>query len=149
MLMSLLRTNVIFAGLLAASFGFVGCSQNSAPPQATAQSGHAGHDHGDADHHDGDGHDHGSDKDAHDHSGWWCAEHGVPESECSQCDSKVAAAFQKKGDWCKEHDRANSQCFICNPKAKDKYVAMYKAKYGKEPPAMEEEVDTQSAKAKG
>ena len=21
----------------------------------------------------------------HDHSGWWCTEHGVPEDECGQC----------------------------------------------------------------
>jgi hypothetical protein len=50
------------------------------------------------------------------------------------CSAKVAADFKKKGDWCEEHDRAKSQCFICNPKLKDKYAALYRAKYGKEPP---------------
>ena len=74
-----------------------------------------------------------------DHSGWWCPEHGIPESECSICDASVAAEFQKKGDWCKEHDRALSQCFICTPKAKEKYAALYKAKFGTEPPAIEDE----------
>ncbi len=68
------------------------------------------------------------------HSGWWCDEHGVPEGECSMCSAKVAKAFQDKGDWCKEHERAKSQCFICDPKLKEKYVAQYRAKYGKEPP---------------
>jgi hypothetical protein len=24
-----------------------------------------------------------ADNKAHDHSGWWCDEHGVPEAECS------------------------------------------------------------------
>lgn len=75
----------------------------------------------------------------HDHSGWWCAEHGVPEGVCSQCSAKVAADLQKKGDWCAEHDRAKSQCFLCDPALKEKFAAQYRAKEGKEPPAMEEE----------
>jgi hypothetical protein len=73
--------------------------------------------------------------------GWWCAEHGIPEAECSMCNAKVAEAFKKKGDWCKAHDRAESQCFICNPNLKEKYAAIYRAKYGKEPPPIEEEKD--------
>jgi hypothetical protein len=76
---------------------------------------------------------------AHDHSGWWCDEHGVPEAECSMCSAKVAAECKKKGDWCDKHDRAKSQCFICDPKLKEKYAALYRAKYGKEPPPIEDE----------
>ena len=68
--------------------------------------------------------------------GWWCKEHGIPEHDCAQCDAKVAAEYKKKGDWCKEHDRPESQCFICNPKRAEKFAAAYKAKYGKEPPAV-------------
>lgn len=68
--------------------------------------------------------------------GWWCKEHGVPEHDCAQCDAKVAAEYKKKGDWCKEHDRPESQCFICNPKRYEKFAAAYRAKYGKEPPAL-------------
>ena len=79
------------------------------------------------------------DKKAHDHSGWWCDEHGIPEAECSMCSAKVAKEFKAKGDWCDKHDRAKSQCFICDPKLKDKYAAQYRAKYGKEPPPIEEE----------
>jgi hypothetical protein len=77
----------------------------------------------------------------HDHSGWWCEEHGVPEAECSQClpDAEVKKRFKDKGDWCEKHSRAMSQCFICNPRAKEKYVALYRVKYGKEPPPTEEE----------
>jgi hypothetical protein len=65
---------------------------------------------------------------------WWCDEHGVPEAECSMCNARVAAECKKKGDWCEKHDRAKSQCFICNPKLADRYAAVYRAKYGKEPP---------------
>ena len=74
---------------------------------------------------------------------WWCDEHGVPEAECSMCSAKVAAECKKKGDWCEKHDRAKSQCFICDPKLKEKYAAVYRAKYGKEPP---EPTDNEPAK---
>lgn len=77
-------------------------------------------------------------KKVHDHSGWWCDEHGVPEAECSMCSAKVAAAFKKKGDWCEKHDRAKSQCFLCDPSLEAKYAARYEAKYGKKPPVPEE-----------
>jgi len=74
-----------------------------------------------------------------DHSGWWCDEHGVPESECSLCSAKVAAEAKKKGDWCDKHDRAKSHCFVCEASLKEKFAARYRAKYGKEPPPVEEE----------
>ena len=79
-------------------------------------------------------------------SGWWCTEHGVPEGTCSQCSAKFAAECKKKGDWCAEHDRAESQCFICHPELKKKFAAQYQAKYGKEPPAVEEEKDADTGK---
>jgi hypothetical protein len=72
---------------------------------------------------------------ADDSQGWWCAEHGVPEENCGQCNAAYAAECKRKGDWCKEHDRPESQCFICQPKLKEKFAAMYRAKYGKEPPS--------------
>jgi hypothetical protein len=64
----------------------------------------------------------------------WCAEHGVPESQCGRCSAKLAATFQKEGDWCKEHNRPESQCFICRPKAATKFAAVYEARFGKAPP---------------
>ena len=67
-----------------------------------------------------------------DHSGWWCAEHGLPEEECSMCGA--AEKYKAKGDWCEEHNRAESQCFICNPDRAEKFVALYEAKFGKKPP---------------
>ena len=76
-------------------------------------------------------------EDAHDHSGWWCNEHGVPEEECGLCDAKLAAEMQRKGDWCKEHDRPDSQCFICHPELEATFAARYEAKYGKKPPKPE------------
>src|SRR5262249_16155127 len=79
----------------------------------------------------------------HKHDDWWCAEHGIPEDECTLCQAtpnakKVAKECKEKGDWCDKHDRAMSQCFICNPKRKDFYAAKFRAKYGKESPPIEE-----------
>jgi hypothetical protein len=74
-----------------------------------------------------------SDQTSDDHSGWWCAAHGVPEEECSMCGA--AEKYKAKGDWCEEHNRAESQCFICNPDRAEKYVALYEAKFGTKPPA--------------
>jgi hypothetical protein len=73
----------------------------------------------------------------HNHSGWWCSEHGVPEAECGRCDPKLAAEFQKKGDWCAEHDRPDSQCFVCHPELEAQFAARYEARYGKKPPKPE------------
>jgi hypothetical protein len=81
-----------------------------------------------------------------DHNGWWCDEHGVPEEVCGQCGPKVAAELKKKGDWCKEHDRPDSQCFICHPELKAKFAAQYRAKFGKEPPPIDEEAMKQEPK---
>jgi hypothetical protein len=73
----------------------------------------------------------------HTHDAWWCDEHGVPEEACGQCNSKLAAEFQRKGDWCKSHDRPDSQCFICHPELEAKFAAQYEAKLGKKPPKPE------------
>jgi hypothetical protein len=81
----------------------------------------------------------------HDHSGWWCDEHGVPEEVCAQCNARLAAEFKKKGDWCKDHDRPDSQCFVCHPELKERFAAQYRAKYGKEPPPLEEEKDARKS----
>lgn len=73
----------------------------------------------------------------HSHEGWWCAEHGVPEEVCAQCNKKVASEFKAKGDWCKEHDCPESQCFVCHPEKEADFVALYEAKYGSKPPKRE------------
>jgi len=44
-------------------------------------------------------------------------------------------SVEAKKDWCKEHDRPDSQCFVCHPEYKQVFIGLYKAKYGKEPPA--------------
>ena len=54
----------------------------------------------------------------------WCPEHGVPESICSRCNTKLVAEFQAKGDWCKEHRLPESQCFSCHPGLEAKFAAM-------------------------
>lgn len=48
----------------------------------------------------------------------WCEEHQVPESQCTQCDPELAAAFKATGDWCEEHGVPESQCKKCNPDLK-------------------------------
>lgn len=110
----------------------IGCGPNAAPPAQNGKIKPAAQDH---DHKD---HDHdqaaGESESGHDHSGWWCDEHGVPEGICAQCNSKVAAEFQKQGDWCQDHDRPDSQCFLCHPDLEGKFAAQYEAKYGHKPP---------------
>ncbi len=60
----------------------------------------------------------------------WCPEHGVPESICSRCNTKLVAEFQAKGDWCKEHSLPESQCTTCHPDLKAKFAAMAPKKGG-------------------
>jgi hypothetical protein len=108
----------------AATFVIAGCGQtDSASDQRSSQvsdASHAGHDHASVD--------------GHEHGGWWCVEHGIPEEDCAMCNTKLASALRKQGDWCEEHNRPDSQCFICHPEKAEKYAALYAAKYGKQPP---------------
>lgn len=110
-----IRRSMMSWGLLAALVA--GCSE-TAPPAAKAPTPSAK---------------------KHDHSGWWCDEHGIPEAQCSLCSARVAAECKRKGDWCQEHERAKSQCFKCDPSLKDRFAALYRAKYGKEPPPITDE----------
>ena len=73
-------------------------------------------------------------EDGHDHGGWWCVEHGIPEEQCSMCSTKAADDFKAKGDWCEEHNRAESQCFQCDPTRAEKFAKLYEAKFGHAPP---------------
>lgn len=73
-----------------------------------------------------------------DHSGWWCDEHALPESVCDLCSKKYREAEKAKGNWC-EHNRVKTSCFKCSPGVREKYAAEYKAKFGKEPPAIEDD----------
>lgn len=122
--MKAISKGALFVALLTMSL-FVGCGQSPEPrSQAKSSSGNQKDSNA-------------KDVAQHDHSGWWCKEHGVPEGECGQCSSKLAKQFQKDGDWCKEHDRPDSQCFICHPEKEAAFAAKYEAKYGKKPPKPE------------
>ena len=116
----LLKRSAMFGALLAVAVIAVGCghqaNDSGAPGCQCASAGGDEHDHGD----------------------WWCAEHGIPEEQCSMCSSKAADAFKAKGDWCEDHNRAESQCFVCDPSRADKFVKLYEAKFGHEPPPREE-----------
>jgi hypothetical protein len=114
--------NWVLATVVLSMTGFVAGCGSGGNPDAASDTAAAVAETGD--------HDHGG---AHD--GWWCVEHGVPEEECTRCDSSLIAAFKEKGDWCEEHDLPESQCFKCSPKRAEKFVARYVAKYGEEPPA--------------
>lgn len=50
----------------------------------------------------------------------WCAEHAVPESQCTRCNPELIPAFKATNDWCQEHGLPESQCTICNPEIKIK-----------------------------
>ena len=45
----------------------------------------------------------------------WCAEHGVPETQCTRCDPSLIPAFQAANDWDAEHGLPMSQCLIHDP----------------------------------
>ncbi len=110
----------LFLGALVAagiSAGFVGCS-SSADKSVAATTASNGEQKSD---------------------GWWCAEHGVPEADCAQCNKKLVAEFKAKGDWCKEHNRPESQCFICHPEKEAEFAAQYEAKFGTKPPTTKHE----------
>ena len=113
------------AGLLAAVV--VGCGQQGGEP-AKPDAGQV------------------KEKAGHDHSGWWCDEHGIPEAECSMCSGRVARRCKANGDWCDLHERAKSQCFVCDPSLKAEFAKRYKAKEGKEPPEPEGWTDPKAGK---
>ncbi len=48
----------------------------------------------------------------------WCAEHRVPESQCTKCHPNLVAAFKAKSDWCNEHGVPESHCYACHPALK-------------------------------
>lgn len=136
--MESLRRCLLVAGVFAVSSGLIGCGKKSTSPETAKPNQASQSDEKTNDKHDkDDDHDHGSKKAGHSHDSWWCDEHGVPEERCGQCNSKVAAEFQKKGDWCKEHNRPDSQCFKCHPELQKKFAAQYEAKMGKKPPTPE------------
>jgi len=45
----------------------------------------------------------------------WCAEHSVPESECTKCNPSLVESFKVSGDWCAGHSLPESHCRLCNP----------------------------------
>lgn len=55
----------------------------------------------------------------------WCIEHGVPESACTRCNSKLIADFKAKSDWCDQHSLPRSQCVTCDPAVKAKLEALH------------------------
>ncbi len=48
----------------------------------------------------------------------WCAEHAVPESECTQCNPSLIDHYKTSNDWCVGHDLPESHCRLCNPEIK-------------------------------
>lgn len=48
----------------------------------------------------------------------WCAEHSVPESECTQCNPSLIDQYKASNDWCAGHSLPESHCRLCNPDIK-------------------------------
>jgi hypothetical protein len=42
----------------------------------------------------------------------------VAESVCTRCDPSLIAAFKATNDWCAEHGLPESQCLLCHPDLK-------------------------------
>ncbi len=55
----------------------------------------------------------------------WCAEHRVPESQCTNCNPQLVDGFKAKFDWCGSHGVPESHCYQCNPKLKFPQEAEY------------------------
>ena len=116
------------AALFTGLFVMVGCNQKTAENTGGDRKGKEAAKGGEpkADPKDDGGHD------------WWCNDHGVKEEECSICQKEVFKKL-KPDEICPKHpDRAKAQCFICSPELRAKNAAVYKAKYGKEPPEPKE-----------
>jgi cobalt-zinc-cadmium efflux system membrane fusion protein len=45
----------------------------------------------------------------------WCAEHRVPESECTLCHPELVEKFKSEGNWCGEHNVPETHCRLCHP----------------------------------
>jgi hypothetical protein len=43
----------------------------------------------------------------------FCQGHDVPEAFCTRCSPVLIAAFKAEGDWCAEHGLPESQCASC------------------------------------
>lgn len=90
--------------LLSLALGTVGCSKEDASSKAAPAQEETKSDKG----HAPAGVKPGSHED-------WCAEHEVPESQCTRCNPDLIPAFKATNDWCPEHGLPESQCKICNP----------------------------------
>ena len=126
--MRLIHVALLVAGMGIGSMMLSGCgsSTETAAPSAPE----ADHDHASHEDHDGES----ITAAGHNHGGWWCTEHGVPEEECALCDTSLVAQFKEKGDWCDQHHRPESQCFQCDPTRFERFAARYEAKFGQQPP---------------
>jgi cobalt-zinc-cadmium efflux system membrane fusion protein len=60
----------------------------------------------------------------------WCEEHALPESKCTRCNPRLVARFVEAGDYCREHGYPASVCPICHPERVEAA--------GKKPPAFPE-----------
>lgn len=120
------RYGIVLAGSALILFT-LGCGVDA--EQAGNSGAHEGHDHAPGEHtqvaeadiHEG--HNHEPGEHGPSQAEWvgdpstldWCAEHSVPESECTKCNPSLIAGFKETGDWCAGHDLPESHCRLCNP----------------------------------
>jgi cobalt-zinc-cadmium efflux system membrane fusion protein len=103
---------ILISIALLGSFALIGCGTESVPDNTTSEAvpeDHASHNHGPGEHQDAVLATQTADVTD------WCAEHAVPESECTKCNPELIAQFKASGDWCAGHDLPESHCRLCNP----------------------------------
>jgi hypothetical protein len=53
----------------------------------------------------------------------FCHGHDVPEAFCTRCSPVLISAFKIEGDWCAEHGLPESQCAACKGESPSKNAA--------------------------
>ena len=98
---------VLIVGVAGAVIGYRLATPGNSEPIAESRTGHEGHGHGSPSVEAT-----SSDAVAAD----WCAEHWVPESECTICHPALVEEFKARSNWCGEHNLPESHCRQCNPR---------------------------------
>ncbi|MEW5922859.1 MAG: hypothetical protein AB1746_02615, partial [Candidatus Zixiibacteriota bacterium] len=99
--------------IIAAAFLMGGCNSGQSDTHAEndgVEKGHEGHNHAPGEH----GQTAALTTDSHNVADW-CAEHLVPESQCTRCNPSLETKFKDSGDWCAGHGIPESHCRLCNP----------------------------------
>jgi cobalt-zinc-cadmium efflux system membrane fusion protein len=123
MMMSMFAMRACLMLLIAVALVLSGCDGDHTAHEHADGHDHDSHDHGSYEHDSHEGHDHGPGEHGlvvapgseGEEVSDWCAEHAVPESECTACHPELIGRFRASGDWCAGHGLPESHCRLCNP----------------------------------